>query len=131
MLTLAIDTASEIKSIALFTKKAEQRLGLMYKFSWKGNADETKKLLPAILSILRRSKKTFKDLKRIIVVRGPGQFSALRIGVTVANVLANTLRIPLFSVGKLSKSCFNLKRESVVTPKYNKPPHITMPKDYA
>lgn len=60
--------------------------------------DESEKLLPAILKILKRAKKKWSDLKRIIVVNGPGPFSAVRIGVTTANVLGFALGIPVFSI---------------------------------
>ena len=39
-----------------------------------------------------------KSLRGIIVVKGPGSFTALRIGLTTANVMAFTLDIPIVGV---------------------------------
>ena len=60
--------------------------------------DESEKLLPTISKLLKRAKKKWSDIKRIIVVNGPGPFSAVRIGVTDANVLGFALKIPVFGI---------------------------------
>ena len=48
-----------------------------------------------------------EQLKGIIVVQGPGQFSALRIGIVTANTLAHSLNIPIVGV-QLKKSWLDL-----------------------
>jgi tRNA threonylcarbamoyl adenosine modification protein YeaZ len=93
MLTLAINTASSVESVALISGKK-----LLAEKKWRSNKDESEKLLPAITALLKKSKYKFKDVKKIIVVNGPGPFSAVRIGVTVANILASSRRIPVFTV---------------------------------
>ncbi|MBI4994167.1 tRNA (adenosine(37)-N6)-threonylcarbamoyltransferase complex dimerization subunit type 1 TsaB [Candidatus Peregrinibacteria bacterium] len=103
MLTLVINTASFTESVALFTKKK-----ILAEIKWRGAADESEKLLPAILKLLKRAKKNFTDLKRIIVVNGPGPFSAVRIGVTDANILGFALNIPVFSIS--SEKLWQLRR---------------------
>lgn len=40
----------------------------------------------------------FKKLKGIIVNEGPGEFSALRIGISTANALAFALNIPIVGI---------------------------------
>jgi tRNA threonylcarbamoyladenosine biosynthesis protein TsaB len=52
-------------------------------------------LLPLISKLLDRKKTKFKDLKGIEVETGPGSFTGLRVGVSVANTLGFTLRIPV------------------------------------
>lgn len=51
-------------------------------------------LLPLILKLLDRGKIVFKNLKSIEVETGPGSFTGLRVGVSVANALGYTLNIP-------------------------------------
>ena len=41
------------------------------------------------------------DLKAIVVTRGPGSFTGVRIGLTIGKVMATTLDIPLFSLSSL------------------------------
>lgn len=93
MLTLAVNTSSFTESLALFSGR-----NLIREMSWKGNCDETEKLLPNIEKLLKGAKKTFKDINRIIVLSGPGPFSATRIGVTTANTLAFCLNVPLYGI---------------------------------
>lgn len=93
MLTLAINTASFTESVAVFTEKR-----ILAEIKWHGAADESEKLLSTISKLLKRAKKKFEDLERIIVVNGPGPFSAVRIGVTTANILGFALNIPILGI---------------------------------
>lgn len=52
-------------------------------------------LLPLIEKILKKNKLTYKDLQEIEVEIGPGSFTGLRVGVSVANALAYSLKIPV------------------------------------
>jgi tRNA threonylcarbamoyladenosine biosynthesis protein TsaB len=128
MITLALDTSSAIESVAVFSKKK-----ILGQISWKGNYDETKKLLAAIEKILKKAHLNFFHIDRIIVACGPGSFTGLRIGVTVANVLALILKKPLYAVRTVGKNVLSLKpprlrKEFPVIPKYSKPPNITKPR---
>lgn len=52
-------------------------------------------LLPLIEKILNTNKLEFKDLTEIEVETGPGSFTGLRVGVSVANALGFSLGIPV------------------------------------
>jgi len=52
-------------------------------------------LLPLIEKILKTNKLEFKDLTEIEVETGPGSFTGLRVGVSVANALGFSLGIPV------------------------------------
>lgn len=93
ILTLAINTASTQEALALLAGKK-----LIAETTWGGKSDESEKLLPHISVLLKKTHHSFEDIERIIVVKGPGPFSAVRIGVTVANVLAMTLRTRLYAI---------------------------------
>lgn len=96
MLTLAINTSSSTESVALLDNNK-----LLAERVWHGNADESEKLLPAIVGLLKSKRKSFQDLKSIIAVRGPGPFSAVRIGITITNILGFALNIPIYSIDAL------------------------------
>ncbi len=51
-------------------------------------------LLPLIEKILRQERLEYQDLKGIEVETGPGSFTGLRVGVSVANALGYSLGIP-------------------------------------
>src|SRR3989344_8086379 len=52
-------------------------------------------LLPLIEKLLKQQNIEFKDLKEIEVETGPGSFTGLRVGVSVANALGFALGIPV------------------------------------
>ena len=52
-------------------------------------------LLPLISKLLGREKMIFKDLRGIEVETGPGSFTGIRVGVSVANALGFSLDIPV------------------------------------
>lgn len=52
-------------------------------------------LLPMIDKLLKKSKVDYKNLTGIEVSTGPGSFTGLRVGVSVANALGYSLGIPV------------------------------------
>lgn len=90
----------------------------------------SEKLLQTINRLLVQSKKSVKDISGIAVVRGPGSFTSLRVGVATANALSYALAIPVVGV---KPSCnlarieplFIKKKSGIILPKYGQPPHIT------
>lgn len=54
---------------------------------------KSQNLLPLINKILKKNKVSLKDLTGIKVNTGPGSFTGLRVGVSVANALAWVLGI--------------------------------------
>ncbi len=52
-------------------------------------------VLPMIYEILEKNKITMKDINSIRVNLGPGSFTGLRVGVTIANTLGTWLKIPI------------------------------------
>lgn len=52
-------------------------------------------LLPLIEKILKSQKLTFQDLDEIKVNTGPGSFTGIRVGVSIANTLGFALNIPV------------------------------------
>lgn len=56
---------------------------------------KSQNLLPLIDKILKKHKVSLKDLTEIKVNTGPGSFTGLRVGVSVANTLGWALGIPV------------------------------------
>ena len=74
------------------------------------------------------------DITGIVVFRGPGSFTGLRIGVTVANSLAYSRNVPI--VGELGEDwakkgisrIFAGESDDVVMPEYGGEANITAPR---
>lgn len=101
-----------------------------------GKYKQSEQLLTTIDGILKDDNKQLVDIAGIVVVSGPGGFTALRIGVVIANTLAYALKIPAvgvtldefsdnselitLAVAKLSTA----KVGGIVMPEYGKEPNI-------
>lgn len=94
------------------------------------------RLLRSIDSIFKKKRVALADLSGIVVVKGPGKFSALRAGISCANTLAWTLQIPILGVTKkeekeknfyetLLKKMKKVKKGKWISPQYGGEPHIT------
>lgn len=108
---------------------------LVSKSILKTKYKQAEKLLSGIERLFQRTRVCLKDLKGIIVVKGPGPFTALRIGIVTANTLAFALGIPVIGIkvsefNKLSESIKKrikelkrikkTKKEKIIIPFYGK-----------
>ncbi|KFZ42578.1 tRNA (adenosine(37)-N6)-threonylcarbamoyltransferase complex dimerization subunit type 1 TsaB [Anoxybacillus flavithermus] len=96
MKVLAIDTSTFVMGIAVVDGqivKGEIITNLKKNHSIR--------VMSAIEALLQECDMSPKDLERIVVAKGPGSYTGVRIGVTIAKTLAWTLNIPLVGVSSL------------------------------
>jgi tRNA threonylcarbamoyladenosine biosynthesis protein TsaB len=93
---LAIDTATRIMSLALHDGH-----NLMAEQTWHTANNHTAELAPTILSLLARCETSIDDLAALAVSTGPGSFTGLRIGVSLAKGLAAARNLPLIGASTL------------------------------
>ena len=60
-----------------------------------------------------------KDIDKIIVVNGPGSFTGIRIGVTLAKIMAWTLNIPITTITSLEAMAKSIKTDKLIVPIIN------------
>ena len=100
---------------------------------WESGRSLSDDLLGRITKLVTTNKSELKDLTGIIIFSGPGSFTSLRIGHTIANALADGLGIPVIgTLGKdwIQKGVMDLKTSSFKEPAlpfYGSEPNITMP----
>lgn len=63
--------------------------------------------MPAVHSLLNDCDLTPQDLSKIVVAKGPGSYTGVRIGVTIAKTLAWSLNIPISAVSSLEALAAN------------------------
>ena len=68
----------------------------------KYEKDLSKEALPKIIELFDESNITPKDLDKIIVVNGPGSFTGIRIGITIAKTIAWALNINITTISGLT-----------------------------
>lgn len=96
MKVLAIDTSNVTLGVAL--TDGEKVIG-EYMTNIKKN--HSVRIMPAIHTLLKDCDTKPEDLTKIVVAKGPGSYTGVRIGVTIAKTLAWTLNIPLVGVSSL------------------------------
>jgi tRNA threonylcarbamoyladenosine biosynthesis protein TsaB len=80
------------------------------RFETSARQEKSQKLLPFIVEVLKKEGRNFKDISEIEVNLGPGSFTGLRVGVSVANALGWALDVPVNSR--------NIKKGEVLEIKY-------------
>lgn len=78
--------------------------------------DLSKEALPKIIGVFKKDNITPKDLDKIIVVTGPGSFTGIRIGVTIAKTIAWSLNIPIVPISGLTAMAISNKQEGYSMP---------------
>jgi tRNA threonylcarbamoyl adenosine modification protein YeaZ len=102
MIGLALDTSHLYASVAIIR---DGKI-LCYKSNEKPNKQaETINL--TIEDALNDLKMAFQDLDYVAVAAGPGRFTGLRVGISVANAIKTALKLPLISVSNFEAIAHN------------------------
>lgn len=128
---LYIRTDSKTATIGLFDASknqphSEQRLEL--------DRSMAKELLGHIETLVQKEIGKWESISSIIVFQGPGSFTGLRIGITIANTLAYSLHIPVIGAGgdewilDGAEQLAAGKNNHIVLPEYGGEAHITKPR---
>lgn len=96
MKVLAIDTSNNPLGIALLD---ENKVIGEYITNLKKN--HSIRVMPAIQQLMTDCEIEPSKLDKIVVAKGPGSYTGVRIGVTIAKTLAWSLNIPLVGVSSL------------------------------
>ena len=96
MYTLFIDTHDSLITISLVN---ENDIITKTKESTYAHAVY---LMPMIKSMFKENNLTVKDIKNIVAVNGPGSFTGLRIGLSVAKTMAYSLNVPIYLISSLT-----------------------------
>ncbi len=129
MIFLTIRTDSPEAEIGLFEDEEELVIE-----RWQAHRELSSTIHTKILDILKSQGKDWHDLEGLVFYIGPGSFTGLRIGATVANTIATTLNVPIAGTNgddwikagvKLVKQGKGLE---LVMPFYGRDPHITAPR---
>ena len=68
---------------------------------WRSRQNHCVELAPAIRELMARAGVETSSLEAVFVARGPGGFSALRVGMSAAKALSAALDVPLVAVNTL------------------------------
>lgn len=88
---LALRTDSMTAFIATLSPAGE----VVKSKEWEAGRQLSVQLPAAIDEILEQSDSSYAGLSGLIIYEGPGSFTGLRIGITIANTIAHELNIPI------------------------------------
>lgn len=72
--------------------------------------------LPEIVDLFTKTNLEAKDIDKIIVVNGPGSFTGIRIGITIAKVYAWSLNIPVTTITSLEAMMLSSNKKGIRVP---------------
>ncbi|ODS23716.1 tRNA (adenosine(37)-N6)-threonylcarbamoyltransferase complex dimerization subunit type 1 TsaB [Candidatus Endobugula sertula] len=107
---LAIDTATDACSVAIQTPSG------VYQTLSASPRKHTQCLLPAVKSLLAEHQLCLAQLDAIAFTVGPGSFTGLRIGISVAQGLAYGADLPLIPVSTLQTMAQTAVRLEIASP---------------
>jgi tRNA threonylcarbamoyladenosine biosynthesis protein TsaB len=93
---LALDTATRQASVALYDER-----GVRAETSWHSADNHSVELMPRVVEMLAQQGVNPADLRGVAVALGPGSFTGLRIGLSVAKGLAVGRGLSLFGIPTL------------------------------
>lgn len=109
---LALDTATERTTVGV-ARLGEQRFEMIGAAVVDAPRAAMSRLLPMTEALLAANGLTIADVGGVIVGRGPGSFTGVRIGVATAKGLAHGLSCPLWGVSTLDAVAWSFADENV------------------
>ncbi len=111
---LYIDTSSSYLNTALVDDN-----NLLASINEEFGQSLSEVVVPKIVSMFQENNIEPKDIDKIIVVNGPGSFTGIRIGITIAKVYAWSLNIPITTIDSLSAMALSSKENKIHIPMIN------------
>jgi len=129
MIILTIRTDKPEAEIGLYN----DRTRLAYSV-WLAHRQLAETIQLKIDELLKQQGKTLTEVQGLVAFQGPGSFTGLRIGLTVANALAYGQQIPIVGAGGGDWIADGIERldngedQRIIVPEYGADPHITAQK---
>lgn len=93
---LAIDTSNQVLGVAVISNQQ-----VLAEFITNINKNHSIRLMPAVDHVMKEAGLIPNELDKIVVAKGPGSYTGIRIGLTTAKTMAWTLKIPIVGVSSL------------------------------
>jgi tRNA threonylcarbamoyladenosine biosynthesis protein TsaB len=126
--------------LTIRTDKPEAELGLfqgsdkLVYSTWPAHRQLAETIHSKIKELLESQQYRLQDIEGIAVFKGPGSFTGLRIGISVANTLADSLMLPIVAgsgeawIGQTTTRLEKGENEEIALPEYGAPARTTKQK---
>lgn len=125
--------------LGLRTDKPEAELYIydelkkLAEIKWPAHLKLAETLNTKIEQILNKLSISYSDLNAVVIFKGPGSFTGLRISMSVANALAYSQNLPIVAcagedwlVNGIQGLVYG-QNDKIAVPEYGAPAHITKP----
>ncbi len=129
MIILTIRTDNPEAEIGLYEN--EQQLAY---YKWQAHRQLAETIHAKLAALLKDQALGFEDIQAVVAYKGPGSFTGLRIGLSVANAFANGLNVPIVAESGIDWQLKGIERildgnnEVIAMPEYGALPNITVQK---
>ncbi len=129
MIVITIRTDNPEAEIGLFD--GEQQVDYE---KWQAHRELSETIHRKLEGILQKNDKTWQDVAGLVAYEGPGSFTGLRIGLTVANALSYGLSVPIVAAKDddwIMKGIHRLQageQDEIALPFYGRDANITAPR---
>lgn len=129
MIILTIRTDKPEAEVGLYDGETQ----LAYE-TWHAHRELAETIHRKVEALLQSQHKSLEDLQGIVCFQGPGSFTGLRIGLTVANALSYSYHLPVVATQDpmwLERGIQRLQNgetDDLALPFYGADAHITPPK---
>ena len=100
-LLLALDTSTSTASVALFDGQQ-----VLSETTWRAGREHSTRLLVEVEIALERVGRAPEQLSGLVVARGPGSFTGVRVALSVAKGIAGGFGLPAWGVSSLDVLAF-------------------------
>ncbi|MFD1413319.1 tRNA (adenosine(37)-N6)-threonylcarbamoyltransferase complex dimerization subunit type 1 TsaB [Oceanobacillus jeddahense] len=115
MKILAMDTSNQVLSVALLDDKQ-----IISEVTTNIAKNHSVRLMPAVEKLMKDVNVTPSELDRIVVAKGPGSYTGVRIGLATAKTMAWALNIPVIGVSSLETLAYQgLLFDGIICPFFN------------
>lgn len=123
--------------LSVRTDKPEAELGLyedsevLSTIIWHAHRELSDTIHNKIRDLLESNDKKWTDIRAVAFYKGPGSFTGLRIGASVANALAGSLNIPIVAFNGDDWQRISIEallagsNDQTAIPEYGAEPHTT------
>src|SRR5437762_7650005 len=94
---VAIESASTDPSVAVTADDGEP----LAVDGWSGGAGQGRELMPRLLAAIERAGRELGETSAVAIGIGPGSFTGLRVGMSLAKGIAFGLRVPIVGIPSL------------------------------
>lgn len=113
---LCVDTSTEACSVAVLCQNEKQQV-VTDQFMFAPR-EHTTKILPTVQAVLQQADLKLADIDVVAYGRGPGSFTGVRIGISIAQGLAYGIEKPMVGVSTLQAMAQQAYKEEQVSDVY-------------